>query len=99
MLSIHDAAGARLCDGLSRREWLKIGGLGLGGLLLPELLQARTRSGAAAGKAKSVIIMCLLGGPPQHETWDPKPDARPRRSACSGPCAPTTTRIPPAAIT
>jgi Protein of unknown function (DUF1501) len=79
MLSILDSAGSRLCDGLSRREWLRIGGLGLAGLSLPGLLQARTRHGPAGngsgGKAKSVIIMCLLGGPPQHETWDPKPSA------------------------
>ena len=29
----------------------------------------------AFGKAKACIVVGLLGGPPQHETWDPKPDA------------------------
>jgi uncharacterized protein DUF1501 len=64
--------GAPLCDGLTRREWLRIGGIGM--LSLPALLQARA-SAMAATKAKSCIVLFFLGGPPQHETWDPKPDA------------------------
>jgi hypothetical protein len=81
MLAIHDS-GARLCDGLTRREWLRVGGLGAFGLSLPALL-ARQRTAAAApaarsgGKARACIVLFLLGGPPQHETWDPKPDAPP----------------------
>jgi hypothetical protein len=66
-----------LCDGMSRREWLRIGSVGLAGLSLPSLLQARANASAtpARGRAKSCIVLMLLGGPPQHETWDPKPDA------------------------
>ncbi|MDX1944206.1 MAG: DUF1501 domain-containing protein [Pirellulaceae bacterium] len=79
MLRILDPAGMRLCDGLSRRDWLRIGGIGLGGLALPSLLSQPARAGAGTsvsfGKAKSVIVVGLIGGPPQHETWDPKPDA------------------------
>src|SRR5262249_32258197 len=51
------------------------------GLSLPALLHGRRASAAgppldrAFGKAKSCIIVFLMGGPPQHETWDPKPDA------------------------
>lgn len=75
MLRIYDQ-GASLCDGLTRREWLHIGGLGLAGLTLPGLLQAREAStGTSMGRAKSCIVMFFLGGPPQHETWDPKPNA------------------------
>lgn len=79
MLSINDN-NIPLCDGLSRREAMRIGGLGAMGLSLPQLLQARsaqaaTNSGVSFGKAKSVILFWLTGGPPQHETWDPKPDA------------------------
>lgn len=80
MLHVHDQ-GTRLCDGLSRREWLRIGGVGLGGLSLAGLLGARAAAGAAPsgkggfGKARSVIVFGLVGGPPQHETWDPKPGA------------------------
>ncbi len=70
MLSLHHS-GVRLCDGLTRREVLRVGGLSLLGLSLPQLLQARPTE----GRARSCILLFLLGGPPQHETWDPKPDA------------------------
>src|SRR6187399_513351 len=80
MFSILDRP-TRLCDGISRREWIRVGGLGLLGLSLPQLAQARarsahdTQSGTSFGKAKNVIYLWLQGGPPQHETFDPKPDA------------------------
>src|SRR4051812_48001704 len=68
----------RTCDGVTRRSVLKAGFLGLAGLSLPDLLRAR--AGAANGAASaademSVIMVWLDGGPPQHETYDPKPDA------------------------
>lgn len=76
MLHILDE-GRPLCDGLTRREWLRVGGVGLGGLSLAALLssQVRAASRKPRGKAKSVILFGLVGGPPQHETWDPKPNA------------------------
>ena len=77
MLRLLDQ-GTRLCDGISRREMLRVGGIGLGGLSLGSLLAARKTAAAGRGsfgKAKSVILFGLVGGPPQHETWDPKPDA------------------------
>ncbi|MCH7727489.1 MAG: DUF1501 domain-containing protein [Planctomycetes bacterium] len=81
MFSIHDKP-ARLCDGIGRREVLRVGGLSLAGLSLPSLLAARelTATGVPAGdetfgRAKNVIFLYLAGGPPQHETFDPKPDA------------------------
>jgi hypothetical protein len=70
-------ASTRLCDGLTRREWLRIGGLGAVGAAAvagPRAL-ASTAGIAGFGKAKRVIMLFMLGGPPQHETWDPKPDA------------------------
>ena len=68
---------ARLCDGISRREMLRIGSLGLAGLTLPDLLRRATAQDAAPrrGRAKSCIVLFLFGGPAQHSTWDPKPDA------------------------
>ncbi|MBI3866668.1 MAG: DUF1501 domain-containing protein [Planctomycetia bacterium] len=83
MLRILDHTTTRGNSPLSRREWLRIGGAGLGGLSLPMLASAsQTAShpapadlGSAFGKAKSVIVIFLGGGPPQHETWDPKPEA------------------------
>ena len=82
MLSIR-GGGIRLCDGLSRREILRVGGLGALGLSLPQLLGGRSPVAAEqsvpsanrAGSAKSCIVLFLMGGPPQHSTWDPKPDA------------------------
>src|SRR5262245_59644184 len=78
MLSIHDSP-SKLCDGVNRRELLRIGGLSTLGLSLPALLQAsptvnRARD-TAVGRAKNVIYLWLQGGPPQHETFDPKPNA------------------------
>jgi hypothetical protein len=66
-----------LCDGLSRRDWLQIGSLGAFGLTLPTLLKHQQAQAAPSRpkKAKSVILLFLLGAPPQQETWDPKPDS------------------------
>jgi hypothetical protein len=73
---------SQLCDGLSRREMLRAGGLGTLGLSLPMLLHSRAAKADTAqekplgrGTAKSCIILFLMGGPPQHSTWDPKPKA------------------------
>jgi hypothetical protein len=63
--------GARLCDGLTRREFLRVGGLALAGLSLPGLLHARP----ATARARSVIQLFMWGGPSQHETFDLKPQA------------------------
>jgi len=67
------------CDQLARRDFLRIGSLGLGslatgGLTLPELLCAESLSNSASS-GKSIIMVYLPGGPTQHETFDPKPEA------------------------
>lgn len=69
-----------LCDGLTRRDLLHVGGLGALGLTLADAL--RLQAGVAAGgqggsfgRAKSCILIFPFGSPPQHETFDPKPDA------------------------
>ncbi len=67
------------CDGLSRRNFVRLGSLGLGALTLPDLLRARSAS-AKSGQAvspgsKAVIQVVLSGGPSHMETYDPKPDA------------------------
>ncbi|MBM4069360.1 MAG: DUF1501 domain-containing protein [Planctomycetes bacterium] len=69
-----------LCDGLSRRDFLHLGGLGAFGLGLGDLLrlreaQANAMSRGGFGKAKACILLFPYGSPPQHETFDPKPDA------------------------
>jgi hypothetical protein len=65
------------CDGGTRRDFLRVGALGLGGLMLPDLLRARAVA-AAAGKptrSTSVVWLWLGGGPSHIETFDPKMSA------------------------
>jgi hypothetical protein len=65
------------CDGISRREVLRAGALGLGGITLPGLLQARAAQAGQgiAPHAKSVLLLWMGGGPSHFESFDPKPDA------------------------
>jgi Protein of unknown function (DUF1501) len=80
MFAIHERP-ARLCDGWSRREILRVGGASAFGLTLPDLLAAaakpsdRPAEDRMFGRAKNLIYLWLQGGPPQHETFDPKPHA------------------------
>jgi uncharacterized protein (DUF1501 family) len=55
----------------SRRDFLRVGALGLGGLALPELLRLKAAAPAAV-RDRAVVLLFLQGGPPQHETFDPK---------------------------
>ena len=72
-----------LCDGLTRREALRAGGLGVLGLSLPDLLRLQEASAAPAdkpghrgfGQAKACILLYLYGAPSQLEFLDLKPDA------------------------
>lgn len=76
MLKLYRSTPA-LCDGYSRREWMRLGGISLGGLTLAQVLeqrQARAENQPPV-RAKSVIVLFQSGGLPQHETFDPKPDA------------------------
>ncbi len=63
---------------LGRRDFLKAGLIGAGGLSLPHLLRLEAQAAQAGQKVdrtKSVIILWMRGGPSQHDMWDPKPDA------------------------
>src|SRR5262249_30652394 len=64
----------RFCDRVSRRDFLRIGGLALGGLSTPEILPARARSGTGSSK-KDVIMVFLSGGPPHQDMVDLKSEA------------------------
>jgi hypothetical protein len=80
MLSILGSRG-RLCDSLSRREFLSIGGLSLLGLGLPDFLRRQATSAERQpalpgfGAAESVIFIYLQGAPSHIDLWDPKPGA------------------------
>src|SRR4051794_6754717 len=67
----------RLCDGMTRRETLKAGALTLlgGAFNLPSLLAVEEKRGSIRPKAKSVILLYLLGGAPTQDMFDLKPDA------------------------
>jgi len=80
----------RYCDGVSRRSFLKLGGLAVGGLSLPELLRAEARAGVGRSH-KSVIMVYLSGGLSHQDTFDLKPDAP---AEIRGEFRPIATRVP-----
>lgn len=80
----------------SRRELLRVGGLGLFGLSLPDFLASRTIAAqpvgsSAFGRAKACIFLFMWGGPAQQDTWDLKPDAP---ADFRGEFSPISTRVP-----
>src|SRR5882672_1258493 len=89
MLTIYGSQ-SRFCDGISRRNFLKIGALGLGGLSLPQLLRAEAQSGIGLSH-KAVIMIFLPGGPSHQDMFDLKSDA-PRE--VRGEFKPITTNVP-----
>src|SRR5947199_1942202 len=84
MLSIPGKPGST-CDGWSRREFMRVGGAGLFGLTLGDVLRLQTLAAESAseaakgkagwGKAKSVILIFLQGGARHLDIWEPKPEA------------------------
>jgi hypothetical protein len=80
----------RFCDGVSRRNFIKIGALGMGGLALPQLLQAESAAGIRQSH-KAVIMLYLPGGPPHQDTFDLKLDAP---SEIRGEFRPIATNVP-----
>lgn len=80
----------RFCDGVSRRSFLKIGALGLGGLSLPQLLRAEARSGVGLSH-KAVIMIFLPGGPSHQDMFDLKMEAP---SDIRGEFSPIKTAVP-----
>jgi hypothetical protein len=82
----------RLCDGLSRRDFLRAGALGVGGLSLADLLRVRARGEGRAGSPGKAIIMVYLNGGPSHiDLYDLKPDAP---VEYRGEFKPTRTNVP-----
>ncbi len=83
MISIPGLSGST-CDGFSRREFLRVGGAGILGVSLADVLRLQASASSAPdsakgksgwGRAKSVILVFLQGGPSHIDIWDPKPDA------------------------
>ncbi len=74
MLTIYGGK-QRFCGGISRRNFLQIGALTLGGLTLPGLLRASAQAGEKGSSHKSIIMVYLPGGPSHMDTYDLKPNA------------------------
>jgi hypothetical protein len=74
--------GVRLCEGMTRRAWLRAGALGPLGLALPDLLAGRARANRLPpsglpffGRARACIVAFLFGAPAHQDVWDLKPEA------------------------
>jgi hypothetical protein len=83
-------------NGMCRREALQVGFLGAFGLsmaqaFLPREARAAETSAVRPGRAKSVIVVWMPGGPPQMQFWDPKPDSP---ADCRGTARPIKTSAP-----
>jgi Protein of unknown function (DUF1501) len=89
MLRLEGNRGVQFCDGLTRRDFLRVGGLAVG-LSLTELARLR-QLGAAPRQGKSCIQLFLVGGPGQLDTWDLKPHAP---DDVRGPFRPVRTNVP-----
>ncbi len=74
MPSLFGPARTGSCDGVSRRDFLRVGGLALGGLSWPGLLRAEAQAGMGRSH-KAVIMIFLAGGPAHQDLFDLKPDA------------------------
>jgi uncharacterized protein (DUF1501 family) len=94
MLHLQGKKGVKLCNGLTRRDFLRAGALSAGavGLSLSELAQVQAKADSAASRDVNCILLFLVGGPSHLDTWDLKPNAptevrgpfRPIRTAVAG---------------
>ena len=74
MLKIRFGSTTGYCDGVSRRSFLKLGAMTIGGLTLADLLRAEALAGVGSSN-KAIINVHLSGGPSHQDMWDLKPDA------------------------
>ncbi|HUL51227.1 MAG TPA: DUF1501 domain-containing protein [Candidatus Nitrosotalea sp.] len=76
MLNFFNQCAERFCDGVSRRSFLRAGSLALGGLALSDYLRLKADGAVAPERrGKSVIMICLGGGPSHVDLYDMKPEA------------------------
>lgn len=90
MLRLDARRGVRFCDGLTRRDFLHAGALSALGFTLADFYAARA-AGNVPDRDVNCIMLFLVGGPSQLDTWDPKPDAP---AEVRGPFAPCATNVP-----
>src|SRR5262245_6565357 len=76
MLTIGGRSSGKFCDGISRRGFLRVGALAVGGLSLAALLRLKAHGAVNPGSPNKAIIMVYLNGGPSHiDLYDMKPDA------------------------
>lgn len=90
MLNILGESAGNFCDQISRRNFIKIGSLGFGGLSLPQLLQAESQAGKK-NSHKSIIMIYMPGGPPHQDMYDLKMNAP---AEIRGEFKPISTNVP-----
>jgi hypothetical protein len=90
MLCLEGNRGVEFCDGLTRRDFLRVGGLAVG-LTLTELARLQQLGAAPPRSDRACIQLFLVGGPGQLDTWDLKPDAP---AEVRGPFRPIKTNVP-----
>ncbi len=90
MLRLETNRGVQSCDGVTRREFLRVGGLAVG-LGLTELARLQELGAAPRSSEKACIQLLLVGGPSQLDTWDLKPGAP---DHIRGPFRPIQTNVP-----
>lgn len=91
MIRVDAHKPVHFCDGLTRRDFLHAGSLSLLGMSLPTLSALEARGGVAGDRDVNCIMLFLVGGPSQLDTWDMKPDAP---AEIRGPFRPIATKVP-----
>jgi hypothetical protein len=90
MIRLDAAKPVRFCDGWRRRDFLHAGALGLFGFTLSDLFALQAAGQVRTDTDKNCILLFLVGGPSQLDTWDMKPDAP---SEIRGPYKPIPTNV------
>jgi uncharacterized protein (DUF1501 family) len=90
ILGKRERKNGKFCDGVSRRNFLTIGGMSLGGVALPQVLKAESEA-ATGSNHKAIINIYLPGGPSHIDLWDQKPDAP---AEIRGDFRPISTNVP-----
>ena len=93
MIKLDAPKAVHFCDGLTRRDFLHAGALGLGGLglTLSDLFALKAAGAVRTDKDVNCICLFLVGAPSQLDTWDLKPD---RPAEIRGPFKPIKTNVP-----
>jgi hypothetical protein len=90
MIRLDADKAVRFCDGLTRRDFLHAGSLAFLGLSLPDLFRLKALGAVNTSKDVNCIMLFLVGGPSQLDTWDMKPEAP---AEIRGPYKPIATNV------